>query len=161
MFDLKIEKDKIFNFRRMKNSDLRFFNTTRNEASKWLHNSETHTYKECVDWFAKNKNSFYYIVEFENIPIGYFRFSEIKNNSLYIGADINKNFRGKGYGKKIYEKIFKNLKASGYNVLYLEVLDFNERAIYLYRKLGFKEIKKIDLVHNNQKIVSLKMKKVL
>ena len=47
---------------------------------------------------------------------------------------------GKGYGKKalllIIKKVFEEYKA---HRLYLDVIEYNQRAIYIYQSLGFKE----------------------
>lgn len=65
---------------------------------------------------------------------------DLHNNTCYIGLDIAKESRGRGYSKKIYEWIFNYLFNSlGMRFLYLEVLEDNKRAIQLYEKLGFKE----------------------
>ena len=148
-------------FRPMRKPDLRFFNSTRNESAKWLHDSEQHSYDDCVSWFKQNKKSFYYIFEKNGERLGYFRFSDVKDKSLYIGADINKAYRGNGYSTIAYSLMFKHLKNSGYNTLYLEVLEFNYRAIHVYKKLGFIEIDRIEINRNNTKTVSIKMKKVI
>lgn len=141
----------------MNEDDLLFFNNTRNEASNWLHSDTQHSLDSCKEWYKKNIQSHYYIIENCGTQIGYFRFSNVKNNSLYIGADLNKEYRGKGYAKKSYQKMFNILRDSGYNTLYLEVLEFNIRAINLYKSLGFTKTESIEIIRNGKKINSFKM----
>jgi len=120
--------------------DLPFLNEIRNECSnEFLHDSRTFTLEETKDWFVKTK-PYYWLVKKDNEKIGYFRcsnYSEI-NKNIYIGADIHNNHRGKGFGYEMYKtfipKVFKEL---GLHKISLEVLSTNERAIYLYKKLGF------------------------
>tara|TARA_R100000008_G_scaffold58628_1_gene36447 strand:- start:5621 stop:6109 length:489 start_codon:yes stop_codon:yes gene_type:complete len=156
---LKDFKCKDFNFYKMKYEDLDFFNKTRNEVSKWLHDISTHTIEECRRWFDLNQSTFHFIIEKNKEKIGYFRFSNVTKDSLYIGADINKNYRGKGYAMKAYKSVLKELEKLNYENILLEVLEFNHRAINLYKNLGFYEIEKNMIERNGKKVFSIKMKK--
>jgi RimJ/RimL family protein N-acetyltransferase len=72
--------------------------------------------------------------------IGLIRFNEIDfiNRSMCVGGDIAHDFIGKGHGKKMYEIIFKIcFEIWGMNRLWLSVLEYNLRAINLYKKIGF------------------------
>ena len=53
--------------------------------------------------------------------------------------------------------MFNILRDSGYNTLYLEVLEFNIRAINLYKSLGFTKTESIEIIRNGKKINSFKM----
>lgn len=100
-------------------------------------------------WFMelKDKSNTMFLV-FENkqkdnwISVGYIRISDIDyiNSSACVGGDIAKEFRGKGFAKEMYSLIF-NLCFNSLNLnrLWLMVLDYNEVALNLYKKLGFKE----------------------
>ena len=61
------------------------------------------------------------------------------NNSIELTRIIIAE-PGKGYGKKalllIIKKVFEEYKA---HRLYLDVIEYNQRAIYVYQSLGFKE----------------------
>jgi RimJ/RimL family protein N-acetyltransferase len=157
MIRLKNFSDNDFYFSKMLISDLKFFNETRNEAAEWLHDPTKHSYDQCLKWFKNNKNSDYFIFKKGDTRIGYFRFSNISEKSLYIGADINKSHRGLGYAKIAYKSIIEHLKKENYNKIYLEVLSFNKRAINLYKKLGFEEVKRIEINRLNEKVISIKM----
>ncbi|MCE3255429.1 MAG: GCN5-related N-acetyltransferase [Rickettsiaceae bacterium] len=72
--------------------------------------------------------------------IGMIRLSSIdlQNRSVCVGGDILENKSGQGYGKIMYEMIFKLcFKTWDMNRVWLSVLEDNERAIKLYKKMGF------------------------
>ena len=86
----------------------------------------------------------YFIFEGKNNnvweKIGIVRISDLDliNRNACIGGDIIENFRGQGLSKKMYELIF--TYCFGYlnlNRLWLLVLENNNVAINLYKKLGF------------------------
>ena len=87
--------------RKMEIKDLEFFLSIRNECKEFLHNPIEYTLEQSLKWFVKDNPKFYIIIN-EEINIGYFRTSNWKKDSLYIGADIHKDYRGKGYAKEAY-----------------------------------------------------------
>jgi RimJ/RimL family protein N-acetyltransferase len=76
----------------------------------------------------------------DNNTVGYFRLSNYskENKNIYIGADIAKEYTGKGIAKDAYNKFIPYaFTIYNLNKISLEVLGTNERAINLYNKLGF------------------------
>ncbi|MFT6258483.1 MAG: RimJ/RimL family protein N-acetyltransferase [Rickettsiales bacterium] len=72
--------------------------------------------------------------------IGMIRFSQIdwQNRSVCVGGDILEEKSGMGYGKAMYDIIFKLCFSTwGMNRVWLLVLENNKRAINLYNKVGF------------------------
>lgn len=71
---------------------------------------------------------------------------QIGRNS-HIGQleiSVAKGFRNEGLGKVMLEELIKRAKEYlGLRLLYLTVNEVNERAIYLYKKLGFVECGRI------------------
>jgi len=61
------------------------------------------------------------------------------NHSVCVGLDIHKDYRGKGYAKVIYKKILEFYFMIHMNRVWLMVASYNERAISLYKSLGFKQ----------------------
>lgn len=55
---------------------------------------------------------------------------------LYLSNDV----RGEGLGRKLMEKSFLTARELGYKQLYLESLPELEKAVGMYKKLGFKFI---------------------
>ncbi len=53
---------------------------------------------------------------------------------------VRPEYKGKGIGRALTERIIKEAKLHGYKKMRLDTLDRLERAVDLYKKLGFKEI---------------------
>jgi RimJ/RimL family protein N-acetyltransferase len=105
-----------------------------------LHNPKQFTIEECIDWFKELKST-YWLIEFNDVRIGYFRTEKITEDKMMIGADIDPIFQGKGYGYLSYLEFFDQiLKPKGIKKLELRVLKINIIAFNLYIKLGFQII---------------------
>lgn len=101
------------------------------------------------NWIGKNaasNDSMYFILEkideANPIKIGMVRVNHIDriNGSMSVGGDIIEDFRGKGYGKKMFQLIFKlGFDYWNMNRLWLHVLKNNVNAFELYKKMGFVE----------------------
>jgi RimJ/RimL family protein N-acetyltransferase len=132
----------IISFRIMTKDDLEFFTEVRNScAEEYLHNSRKFSLDEAKEWF-KNFKDIYYIIEYYNNKIGYFRTSNYShtNRNIYIGCDLYENWRGRGLSYIAYRKFITFLfETQKLHKISLEVLSSNIRAIELYRKLGFVE----------------------
>ena len=124
----------------MTESDLSWFLGIRNQVSQMLHNPKQFTIEECIDWFKELKST-YWLIEFNDVRIGYFRTEKITEDKMMIGADIDPIFQGKGYGYLSYLEFFDQiLKPKGIKKLELRVLKINIIAFNLYIKLGFQII---------------------
>jgi RimJ/RimL family protein N-acetyltransferase len=135
-----IYKLDMLSFRKMSIDDVSFVNNIRNEyCDDYLHTTRKFTIDESIDWFKKT-NPDYYIIEYGNKPIGYFRLSNYsaENNNILIGADIHPDYTGLKLAYPAYVNfinyLFYTLKL---NKISLEVLETNQRAINLYNKIGF------------------------
>ena len=153
------KKTNTIGIREMVEFDLPFFTEVRNEcANEYLHDSRTFLSEETLDWFLTTRPN-YYIIEFNNKKIGYFRTSNYNpdENSIYIGCDIHKDYRGKGLGYESYLKFIPFIsKKFNLKKINLEVLSTNTRAKNLYKKLGFvfnHEKSKI-ILKNNDEVLS-------
>ena len=62
--------------------------------------------------------------------------------------------RGKGVATKLFKHVIEN---SGYNQFTLDVIDTNEKALSIYRKLGFKEFKRTSATYFEKKIFNYKI----
>src|SRR3990167_820463 len=137
----------VIEIRTLEADDLSFLNSVRNECRRFLHDDSKFTLEETREWF-KTVYGNYYILEMNKQRIGYFRTNPQANRTIQIGADLHKDFRGKGYAKKAYRKFFGQLKKKGYDKCTLEVLASNLVAYNLYIKLGFCSVRVIDLLRN-------------
>lgn len=61
-----------------------------------------------------------------------------KRMAYDTGTGTVKEHRGQGYATKIFEYSIPFLKEAGINHYLLEVLQDNEKAVHIYRKIGFK-----------------------
>lgn len=141
--------------------DIEFFNITRNLSKDFLHDNSEFSLEENKKWFLEKKPDFYIIYN-DLEKIGYFRTSNlsIKNKNIFIGADLHPNFRGNGYAYQAY-KIFIPYIFEKYDLhkISLEVLNTNNVAFNLYKKLGFlyEGTKREEIFRNNLYIDSIIM----
>lgn len=127
-------------FQLLERSDLEFLNEVRNHcAIDYLHDSRLFTLEQTRQWFDNTSPTYYIILDGE-VRIGYFRLSNYstQNNNIYVGADLHPKYWNKGLAYIAYA-IFLNFLFQEYNLhkITLEVLATNQRAINLYKKLGF------------------------
>jgi RimJ/RimL family protein N-acetyltransferase len=121
--------------------DLPFLLEVRNECRNYLHDDREFTLAQCREWYRTN-NPQVYVIRLGGARIGYFRLGAVDHadHSVYVGADLHRDFRGKGLGLRAYVEflpwIAGRLSVSWFK---LEVLSHNSRAQKLYAKLGFVE----------------------
>lgn len=150
------------NIRDMIVADVPDFLRIRNECRHYLHDNSEFSTEEATHWFIETNPKFY-IIEYENRTIGYFRTSNWEKDKLYIGCDIDTEYRGKGLGYQSYLIFIEKLKREyGIKKIQLEVLANNQRAINLYHKLGFVKIgvsnKKLVREHNTVESIIMELK---
>jgi len=152
----------MFVFRPLCEKDLQFLNEIRNDcAEEYLHDSRKFTLEQTKEWF-KTAQPDYYIIQLENIDIGYFRVSQHSksNRNICIGADMHKDFRGKKLAYPAYVEFLSFLFSKYHlNKISLEVLSTNIRALSLYRKVGFIQegIKRQEVLKHDNYIDSIVM----
>lgn len=85
-----------------------------------------------------------YFALFQDQVIGWADIIPASNPRLshrgFLGMGIHKGYRGKGLGTHLLTKALKHAKMLGLEKVELSVYTENARAIYLYRKFGFKDI---------------------
>lgn len=150
----------MFSLRLIEKKDLDFIRQVRShpETKKYLGTFVLLNEDKQLDWYEKvikDETQLYFILEKTTVEkgdfnkdcnfierLGYIRMTNIdyKNNSVCVGGDIDMDERGKGYGKEMYKLIFDLVfDQMNMNCVYLYVLGTNERAMNLYKKMGFKE----------------------
>ena len=95
----------------------------------------------------QSKNQFLnIIVNDENENIGIMWFSTESNhgdNEAFIyDIEVNKEYRGKGYGRESMKLLESKVKELNLEVIGLHVFLHNEIAYSLYNKIGYQEIKR-------------------
>jgi GNAT superfamily N-acetyltransferase len=65
----------------------------------------------------------------------YVRYSTWKGNRLYLeDLIVTEEYRGKGIGKILFDRLFQETRELGFSGMVWQVLDWNEPAINFYRK---------------------------
>jgi UDP-4-amino-4,6-dideoxy-N-acetyl-beta-L-altrosamine N-acetyltransferase len=129
--------DKDLLFKWISNRELRLYNSAFLPISDAEHNN----------WFeekllqSKDKNSFFFIIEYKSAPIGSCQLSNV--NWVYRSAELqirigDVDLHGCGYGtqavRALVEFGFNDLNL---NRIHLQVFETNSRAIHVYEKVGF------------------------
>lgn len=95
-----------------------------------------------INLFGKEKFVEILIAEYDNKIVGQALF--FKNFSTFLGKPgiyledlyVKPDFRGKGIGKALLEKLISIAKERNYGRVEWSVLDWNESAIDFYKKMG-------------------------
>jgi ribosomal protein S18 acetylase RimI-like enzyme len=104
--------------------------------------SEAETMKILPEGIETPNHLFYTIREDETETVGYIwcgRDRDKKTRMFLYTILIFENFRSRGYGSRALQLLEGELKAKGYDSIGLHVYSFNEQAVRLYRKLGYRE----------------------
>lgn len=136
-----------YSLRPIEKNDLEWIRQLRNDESTWSQlGTVTFIYEATQKlWFdalSKRRNQEYLIFTKDKKKLGIVRLTEIDkiNSSMCVGGDIVPELRGKGLSKIMYKLIFKlGFDTLGMNRLWLMVLETNEKAIHIYKKIGFVE----------------------
>ncbi len=91
---------------------------------------------------ADPKNLVFIVENNEQSPIGYTLIKDLdhKNRNAEIGLHLDPAFHGKGYGKDAFNTLIRYcFHELNLHRVHLEVFDFNEPAIRMYQKMGFKQ----------------------
>jgi len=71
----------------------------------------------------------------EAFALYYIRYSTWKGQRMYLeDILVSEEFRGKGIGKLLFDKLFEEAKERNLNGVVWQVLDWNEPAINFYKK---------------------------
>ena len=128
--------------KKLTKEDLSFLLEVRNDKStrKYLENDLIFGLEQCTEWFG-TLTSPWYIIEIDNIKVGY-----IRTNGSEVGCDIHPKFRRKGYAKMAYKEYLKDKK---YATLWVFEDNF---AVNLYKSLGFKSNSESKIVRGKKYI---------
>jgi len=100
----------------------------------------TVTLEEFIDaGFGEHKVWDAFVAEVDGFIAGfaiyYTRYSTWKGCRLYLEDFIvTEDYRGKGIGKSLFERVIQEAKEKGYNGMNWQVLDWNEPALNFYKK---------------------------
>ena len=88
----------------------------------------------------ENKNSHYICIKEDEKTVGYIGVWNIAGEGNITNVAVHPDYRRKGYGKILVEKMKDYAKTEDFYFLTLEVNENNINAYNLYKKCGFYEI---------------------
>jgi RimJ/RimL family protein N-acetyltransferase len=107
------------------------------------------TRDEEVDWLAerlknleKDRNA-QIVAEVDGVVIGSCELSPGGGRMRHVGSlgiSILKGYRNLGIGQEMMKELEKHADNLGIKIITLQVFSINERAIHVYRKMGFNEV---------------------
>jgi [ribosomal protein S18]-alanine N-acetyltransferase len=100
---------------------------------------------------SKKMKKTFYVIKSQDEPVGYCAYYIIpvlslrhfKKKSVLRSIAIDKNFRNRGFGEKLLRESIKEMRLNGVASVFLYVNVKNFSAISLYKKIGFRIIKKV------------------
>ena len=97
---------------------------------------------------AEDNNQLVGFIQFGNVTLDSIPTTDndIELNKIYI----EKDYQGKGIGKKLIEAMLNHDRLDGIDNIYLDVFTENEKAIELYKKYDFRIIGKTPFIINDQ-----------
>jgi ribosomal-protein-alanine N-acetyltransferase len=81
--------------------------------------------------------------------LGYIVGEKNSDSGIIISIAVKKNWRGKGIGRKLTEKLLENFKKEGMRIVFLHVREENKEAINFYQALGFKIRELVENYYSN------------
>jgi len=71
------------------------------------------------------------------LALYYIRYSTWKGQRLYLeDLIVSENYRGKGFGKQLFDALLEIAKKEGYRGMVWQALDWNTPALEFYKKYG-------------------------
>ena len=103
-----------------------------NEVTVTLKHFEESGFGEMPVWWA-------FVAEVDGVIVGfalyYIRYSTWKGQRMYLEDILVTNeWRGKGIGKLLMDRLIEEVKVRGWNAMIWQVLEWNEPAINFYKK---------------------------
>jgi len=128
-------------------SDLYHFNY---EPYIYEKTEEGYRSEEYIKSIIEDKKSLFIVLEIENKVIGFLLAYEEEKGHLpfhkkrrYLVLDnivVDEKYQKNGYGQKLLDYLLEYSKENKYSDILLNVYCFNEKAIKLYEKYGFKKL---------------------
>ena len=99
-------------------------------------------WEEHTNWIrSRNRDWHAFIIMYDNRPVGILNFTQLDHWEPEIGVYIGEvSLWGKGVGKEAVRLGLEYIKAQGKESCHTTILESNERALRLFKSLGFKEI---------------------
>lgn len=145
--DFKTENLTLINFVFLTGEEKEMVRNWRNNENirKWMYTDHAISQEEHFRFsenLKKDDRNYYWLVKDGNEYIGvlYFNRVDFENESSYLGIYSNPCSEIKGKGKMLRNALMElAFQTANFHTMKLEVLEDNDRAIYLYNKAGFVE----------------------
>ncbi|HLU20992.1 MAG TPA: GNAT family N-acetyltransferase [Bacillaceae bacterium] len=110
-------------------------------VNSWYHDNTDSSYVEeltesFVMYVASNPNHYCWIVYQNNVPVGKVTY-EIVEQKAYIDILIRPDYRRKGLGKRIIEKVISRSEISSIKQIVAGIKHTNTASINLFKSVGF------------------------
>ena len=89
---------------------------------------------------AVNENAVYVVGVFDDKVVAYAGAWISFEEAQVMNVAIHPDYRGKGFGTKLFAQLIDEVKSRGATAITLEVRPSNEAAIKLYEKFGLKSV---------------------
>jgi len=109
---------------------------------------ETFTKEYFLEVFKRWSEGFL-VAKINKEIVGYTIGEKNENSGLIISIAVKKEWRRKGIGRKLIEKLLENFKKEGIKNIFLHVREENKEAINFYQALGFRIIELIVNYYSN------------
>ncbi|MCR8850322.1 GNAT family N-acetyltransferase [Rossellomorea sp. SC111] len=135
-------------------------------ANTWKYDGEYSFYdltedeEDLAEFLDENqRGSSTFSVFQEGKKVGFYSFQVLPDGTVDIGLGMEPSITGKGHGKRFTESGLKFAQAKySPDAFSLSVATFNERAINVYKKVGFKALETFTQETNGSRYEFLKMK---
>ncbi|MGL4851003.1 MAG: GNAT family N-acetyltransferase [Clostridium sp.] len=132
---------------------------------KYFASTRAHPYDETYEFMMETIRSGFpsFLLLKNDEVIGFADARPICKKIGYVGIGIVKEFRGKGFGKKLMNEVIEDSKKYGYERLEIDVRKDNERAVALYIELKFeiRRVLKDALILGENKISVIQMERII
>jgi ribosomal-protein-alanine N-acetyltransferase len=99
--------------------------------------------------FSKKWPDGFLVAKIGNEVIGYAIGEKNKESGLIISIALKKEWRRRGIGKRMVEKLLESFKKEGINIIFLHVREENREAINFYQALGFRIRELVENYYSN------------
>jgi ribosomal-protein-alanine N-acetyltransferase len=105
--------------------------------------------KEYLLELSKKWPEGFLVAKLDREVVGYAIGEKNKDSGLIISVAVKKEWRKRGIGRRLVEKLLENFKKEGMKIVFLHVREENKEAINFYQALGFKIIELVENYYSN------------
>ena len=149
-------KGKKIKLRTLLPTDLEFLQKIENDRNLWEYGSDRKIFtKEDLTNYIKNSSEkiqivkqFRFVVDYNNIPIGFVDLFEYKDSSAGVGIIIDKEYQKRGFASESLKILINySLEELKLKNLHCKISKYNLRSIQLFTSYGFTFKKEKDDVY--------------